>query len=63
MIQTVASSGQGPMGNGIAQTCAAAGLSVVIVDISDAAVTGAIATVGGSAQSGWSRRSKIGGGS
>ncbi len=38
MIQTVGIIGAGTMGNGIAQVCAAAGLSVVMVDISDAAV-------------------------
>jgi 3-hydroxybutyryl-CoA dehydrogenase len=36
------------MGNGIAQVCAAAGLSVVMVDISDAAVARGRATIGGS---------------
>lgn len=36
------------MGNGIAQICAAAGLSVVMVDISDAAVNRGLSTVGGS---------------
>ncbi|MDE5442380.1 3-hydroxybutyryl-CoA dehydrogenase [Bradyrhizobium sp. CSA207] len=48
MIQTVGIIGAGTMGNGIAQICAAAGLSVVMVDISDAAVGRGIATVGGS---------------
>jgi 3-hydroxybutyryl-CoA dehydrogenase len=48
MIQTVGIIGAGTMGNGIAQICAAAGLSVVMVDISDAAVNRGIATVGGS---------------
>src|SRR3954465_3896398 len=48
MIQTVGIIGAGTMGNGIAQICAAAGLSVVMVDISDAAVSRGIATVGGS---------------
>lgn len=48
MIQTVGIIGAGTMGNGIAQVCAAAGLSVVMVDISDAAVNRGIATVGGS---------------
>ena len=43
MIQTVGIIGAGTMGNGIAQICAAAGLSVVMVDISDAAAeTGVI---------------------
>ena len=36
------------MGNGIAQTCAVAGLQVVMVDISDAAVQKGLATVGSS---------------
>lgn len=48
MIQTVGIIGAGTMGNGIAQICAAAGLSVVMVDISDAAVSRGIATVGSS---------------
>ncbi len=48
MIQTVGIIGAGTMGNGIAQVCAAAGLSVVMVDISDAAVNRGISTVGGS---------------
>jgi 3-hydroxybutyryl-CoA dehydrogenase len=36
------------MGNGIAQISAAAGLAVVMVDISDAAVSRGVATIGGS---------------
>jgi 3-hydroxybutyryl-CoA dehydrogenase len=48
MIQTVGIIGAGTMGNGIAQIGAAAGLSVVMVDISDAAVSRGLATVGGS---------------
>jgi 3-hydroxybutyryl-CoA dehydrogenase len=48
MIQTVGIIGAGTMGNGIAQICAAAGLSVVMVDISDAAVNRGISAVGGS---------------
>ena len=48
MINTVGIIGAGTMGNGIAQICAAAGLGVVMVDISDAAVNRGIATVGGS---------------
>jgi 3-hydroxybutyryl-CoA dehydrogenase len=48
MIQTVGIIGAGTMGNGIAQVCAAAGLPVVMVDISDAAVNRGLATVGGS---------------
>ncbi len=39
MIETVGIIGTGTMGNGIAQICAAAGLNVVMTDISDAAVT------------------------
>ena len=39
MIETVGIIGAGTMGNGIAQVCAAAGLAVTMVDISDAAVT------------------------
>ncbi|WP_298240847.1 3-hydroxybutyryl-CoA dehydrogenase [uncultured Bradyrhizobium sp.] len=48
MIQTVGIIGAGTMGNGIAQICAAAGLSVVMVDISEAAVNRGLSTVGGS---------------
>lgn len=48
MIQTVGIIGAGTMGNGIAQVCAAAGLSVVMVDISDAAVNRGLSTVGSS---------------
>lgn len=48
MIQTIGIIGAGTMGNGIAQICAAAGLSVVMVDISDAAVNRGISTVSGS---------------
>lgn len=48
MIRTVGIIGAGTMGNGIAQVCAAAGLSVVMVDISDAAVNRGLSTVGGS---------------
>lgn len=48
MINTVGIIGAGTMGNGIAQICATAGLSVVMVDISDAAVNRGISTVGGS---------------
>ena len=40
--------GAGTMGNGIAQACAVAGLDVVMVDISDAAVARGTATVAGS---------------
>jgi 3-hydroxybutyryl-CoA dehydrogenase len=44
-IQTVGVIGAGTMGNGIAQACAVAGLSAVMIDVSDAALakgTGAI---------------------
>ena len=40
--------GSGTMGNGIAQSCAVAGIDVVIVDIADAAVQRGIATIAGS---------------
>ncbi len=48
MTDTIGIIGAGTMGNGIAQICAAAGLSVVMVDISDAAVAKGLATVGSS---------------
>ncbi|MBR0714974.1 3-hydroxybutyryl-CoA dehydrogenase [Bradyrhizobium liaoningense] len=48
MIETVGIIGAGTMGNGIAQVSAAAGLKVVMIDISDAAVSRGIATVDGS---------------
>jgi 3-hydroxybutyryl-CoA dehydrogenase len=48
MINHVGIIGAGTMGNGIAQICAGAGLEVVMVDITDAAVNRGIATVGGS---------------
>jgi 3-hydroxybutyryl-CoA dehydrogenase len=48
MIETVGIIGAGTMGNGIAQVSAAAGLQVVMVDISDAAVQRGLATIGGS---------------
>ena len=47
-INTVGIVGAGTMGNGIAQACAVAGIHVVMVDISDAAVAKGLATVGGS---------------
>ena len=47
-IQTVGIIGAGTMGNGIAQACAVSGLSVVMVDIDDAAVQRGLATVSGS---------------
>jgi 3-hydroxybutyryl-CoA dehydrogenase len=48
MIQSVGIIGAGTMGNGIAQVCAASGLSVTMVDISDAAVARGLAAVGSS---------------
>ena len=48
VIQTVGILGAGTMGNGIAQTCAVAGFSVVMVDISDAAVQRGLGTVASS---------------
>ena len=39
MIEQIGIVGAGTMGNGIAQVCAAAGLPVVMTDISDAALT------------------------
>ena len=47
-IQTVGIVGAGTMGNGIAQACAVAGINVVMVDISQAAVDKGVATVAGS---------------
>jgi 3-hydroxybutyryl-CoA dehydrogenase len=47
-ITTVGIIGAGTMGNGIAQACATAGVHVVIVDISEAAVAKGIATLTGS---------------
>lgn len=47
-IHTVGIIGAGTMGNGIAQACAVAGIRVVMVDISDAAVAKGVATVAGS---------------
>ena len=40
--------GAGTMGNGIAQACAVAGLQVVMVDVTDAAVAKGLSTVSGS---------------
>jgi 3-hydroxybutyryl-CoA dehydrogenase len=48
MIEIVGVIGAGTMGNGIAQICAAAGLQVVMTDISDAAVQRGLSTVGSS---------------
>jgi 3-hydroxybutyryl-CoA dehydrogenase len=47
-IQTVGIIGAGTMGNGIAQACAVTGINVVMVDISDAAVSKGLATIGSS---------------
>ena len=47
-IQTVGIVGAGTMGNGIAQACATAGIAVVMVDISEAAVQKGLATIAGS---------------
>jgi len=48
MIEAVGIIGAGTMGNGIAQISAAAGLSVTMVDISDAAVKKGLSTIDGS---------------
>ncbi len=48
MIQQIGIVGAGTMGNGIAQVCAAAGLQVVMTDISEAALTKGISVVSGS---------------
>ncbi len=47
-IKTIGVVGAGTMGNGIAQVCATAGLSVIMVDISAEAVQRGLATVAGS---------------
>jgi 3-hydroxybutyryl-CoA dehydrogenase len=48
MIETIGIVGAGTMGNGIAQVCAAAGLPVIMTDISDAALTRGISVVSNS---------------
>jgi 3-hydroxybutyryl-CoA dehydrogenase len=48
MIEQIGIVGAGTMGNGIAQVCAAAGLSVTMTDISDAALTRGMSVVTGS---------------
>ncbi|WP_407154213.1 3-hydroxybutyryl-CoA dehydrogenase [Bradyrhizobium sp. STM 3557] len=48
MIETLGIIGAGTMGNGIAQVCAAAGVPVIMIDISEAAVARGLATVGSS---------------
>jgi 3-hydroxybutyryl-CoA dehydrogenase len=47
-IQKVGVIGAGTMGNGIAQSCAVAGIDVVMVDVAEAAVLRGLATVTGS---------------
>jgi 3-hydroxybutyryl-CoA dehydrogenase len=47
-INTVGIIGAGTMGNGIAQACAVSGIHVVMVDISDAAVSKGLATISSS---------------
>ena len=48
MIEQIGIVGAGTMGNGIAQVCAAAGLSVIMTDISEAALTKGVSVVTGS---------------
>jgi 3-hydroxybutyryl-CoA dehydrogenase len=48
MIETIGIIGAGTMGNGIAQVCAAAGLTVTMSDISEAAVARGMSVVAGS---------------
>src|ERR1700744_430197 len=48
MVEIIGVIGAGTMGNGIAQVCAAAGLQVVMTDISEAAVQRGLTTVGSS---------------
>jgi 3-hydroxybutyryl-CoA dehydrogenase len=48
MIEQIGIVGAGTMGNGIAQVCAASGLQVTMVDISDAALARGMSTVTGS---------------
>jgi 3-hydroxybutyryl-CoA dehydrogenase len=47
-IETVGIIGAGTMGNGIAQVCAVAGVSVTMIDVSDTAVTRGLNAVGAS---------------
>jgi 3-hydroxybutyryl-CoA dehydrogenase len=47
-IETVGIIGAGTMGNGIAQACAVSGIKVVMIDISEAAVSKGIATIASS---------------
>ena len=54
MIEQIGIVGAGTMGNGIAQVCAAAGLPVVMTDISDAALDAGYVGRCPAASSGWS---------
>ena len=47
-IQTVGIIGAGTMGNGIAQACAVCGMAVVMVDVSEAALSKGLASISGS---------------
>ena len=47
-IQTIGIIGAGTMGNGIAQTCAVAGIDAVMQDVNEAALERAMKTIGGS---------------
>ncbi|MCX8517637.1 MAG: 3-hydroxybutyryl-CoA dehydrogenase [Rhodoferax sp.] len=47
-IQTVGIIGAGTMGNGIAQACAVCGMDVVMVDVSEAALSKGLASISGS---------------
>jgi 3-hydroxybutyryl-CoA dehydrogenase len=47
-LSTIGVIGAGTMGNGIAQICAAAGLSVIMVDVSDAAISRGMGAIAGS---------------
>ena len=44
-VSTIGIIGAGTMGSGIAQVCALAGLSVALVDISEAALAKALASI------------------
>ncbi len=47
-IKTIGIIGAGTMGNGIAQTCAVAGIDAVMQDVNEAALERAMKTIGGS---------------